>query len=393
MKSSTVVLTFPKIDERLGAAHAPGVLLARRAGFLTAVARRLGPLRRQGAPDWPTLVDLKGTRLGAGTIPAAVAPRLGSIVVPAWSPPDAVRALLERLGVVVWGEETFEMVDESSDELPSTTWHLESTNVRSAGCAPDGVLVGLLDSTMPEAAKAWFGIDCGDYSVFCGKGSGQAVWHSAATAALVVDPEVGAAPGARVLLAAIADAAAPGRVRGEPGDVIKGLKWLLGERRGLRRVSVINASIDMGKGAADGFALALAEAAKLGDLPILVASSGNRAAKDDPLAAVPALLEGVIGVGAIGRTGAIPDFSGWSPGPPRKPDLVAPGYGVYTIDAQGKRGARDGTSFSAPIVAGLVARLVAAGMSRADILRRLTADFVVDLPDETRDGNGRLQIP
>lgn len=395
MSSDYVVLTFPDL-QLTPAGVATGVaLLESRRAFLAAVARGIEAFRPTNDLAIRALLGLAAAaprRADRGG--ASVLAGIGSVVVRQWMPIEELQHILQGTGVVAWGTEPFELADVAGTlGQEARDWHLTSTNVRGAGTDGAGVVVGMLDASMPTSNRDVLGIPAENYKEFFCPGNGELSYHSAATATLLCDGELGAAPAVEVVLAAVARSVAPGVVRGDPGDVVRGVEWLLQWDRGGRQVSVISASIAMSKKDMDGFLLALELAAKWRELPIIVAGSGNEGTIDEPSIAVPAGLAGVIAVGAATAARAVAERSGWAREPIAKPELVAPGVAVYTVDPTGGIGPRDGTSFAAPIVAGLVARLLASGVPSAEVVRRVTTEYVRDIDGEVRDGAGMLLVP
>ena len=113
----------------------------------------------------------------------------------------------------------------------------------------------------------------------------------------------------------------------------------------------------------DGKTAAITRAASIAvDRGIVVVNAmGNLGGLAYEKMGAPADAEGVISVGAVGRSGRRADFS--SVGPTFdgriKPDVMAMGQNVYTVDPYSVRNylQADGTSFSAPLVAGIAALL------------------------------------
>ena len=92
---------------------------------------------------------------------------------------------------------------------------------------------------------------------------------------------------------------------------------------------------------------------------ILVNSAGNEG--NDPWKYINAPADGpsVLTIGAVNASGVIASFSSYGPTSDGrvKPDVCAEGAGVYVINASGTIATSNGTSFSGPIMAGMVACL------------------------------------
>ncbi|WKD86357.1 Subtilisin NAT [Polaribacter huanghezhanensis] len=93
---------------------------------------------------------------------------------------------------------------------------------------------------------------------------------------------------------------------------------------------------------------------------ILVNAAGNDGRIDNPWKYIgaPADVAGVFTVGAVNATGTIADFSSYGPTSDGrvKPDVLAQGQNVYVINhTTGDPVTSNGTSFSSPIMAGVVA--------------------------------------
>lgn len=89
---------------------------------------------------------------------------------------------------------------------------------------------------------------------------------------------------------------------------------------------------------------------------ILVNSAGNEG--NDPWHYInaPADAPSVLSIGAVNSTGVIASFSSFGPTSDNrvKPDVLAQGTGVYVINSTGNIATSNGTSFSSPVLAGVI---------------------------------------
>jgi len=108
---------------------------------------------------------------------------------------------------------------------------------------------------------------------------------------------------------------------------------------------------------------------------LVVVSAGNEGDDEWQYITTPADADSVLTVGAVGTSGRYATFS--STGPTSdgrmKPDVVATGYATRTIDEHGLTSAGFGTSFSSPVMAGLVTCLwqAAPNLSNMQIIQLL----------------------
>lgn len=232
-----------------------------------------------------------------------------------------------------------------------------STSSTSAAVAPVDVRVGLIDG----------GVD-GSHPVFRRRpprlggcaGSSTPSAHGTAVASLFVgwsEDFMGAAPGAALHAIDVycSDSAPGGRVR----DVVSALGELAAAQ-----VRIINLSI-VGP---DNRVLAAAVRAVQARAILIVAASGNDGANARPL--YPAAYAGVIAVSAVDdRRRVLPEASGGS-----HVSFAAPGADLRAAAPGGAFQHVRGTSFAAPLVAGLLAReLARTGASPDSIVQQLVA--------------------
>ncbi|MGQ9863780.1 MAG: S8/S53 family peptidase [Bacteroidia bacterium] len=92
---------------------------------------------------------------------------------------------------------------------------------------------------------------------------------------------------------------------------------------------------------------------------LVVTSAGNEGLSPWHYITAPADADSILAVGAISFTGVIASFSSRGPSADGriKPDVVAPGLGVYVVRPGGDIGQASGTSFASPLVSAMCAVL------------------------------------
>ncbi|MDX1830219.1 MAG: S8 family serine peptidase [Lutibacter sp.] len=92
---------------------------------------------------------------------------------------------------------------------------------------------------------------------------------------------------------------------------------------------------------------------------ILVNSAGNEGSRSWHYISAPADASSVLSIGAVDATGTIASFSSYGPTSDGriKPDVDAQGANVYIINSTGDIATSNGTSFSSPIMTGVIACL------------------------------------
>ncbi len=165
--------------------------------------------------------------------------------------------------------------------------------------------------------------------------------HGTATGSLLVgrsDGFAGAAPGAELLVADVYGNAPTG---GSAGAILRALDWMAQQR-----VAVINVSL-VGP---PNEPLRAAVATLVGRGHLIVAAVGNDGPAAKPL--YPAAFPGVVGVTAVDRKSRVLIEAGRGP----QVAFAAPGADIAAAAPGGTYAEVRGTSFAAPIIAGLLAR-------------------------------------
>jgi hypothetical protein len=226
------------------------------------------------------------------------------------------------------------------------------------------VKVGIIDGPLNPGHPALDGVETVSTSVLQTGDRPVSRDHGTAVAALIAGRDIGGfrgfAPGARIYAVTAFVAADGGSARLEA--IAAGLDWLAGQG-----VRIVNLSMEGSPNAAFDDILAQGRAVGL----VMIAAAGNEGTSASRYPAASSSTIAVTAVDAAGRaygsanTGAHIEFA-------------APGVDLYVAKGAGG-GYRSGTSYAAPIVSALVARLAAAGglslEGARQGLRRGTADL------------------
>lgn len=406
-----------KITAAIAAEAARKVVVIPPSGFVSSMgasARRGAPAGMAEASSAPrSLEDLLASRKGALAEFAAqamqsakgiatslsAAPRTSRRATASSAPVAGVK-ILEGLGALVMDRSAVDVnalaastgatvlenlliplqepvqVAAAAADLPDeaeAAWHLAHINVdaaRQKGLTGQGVRIGILDT----------GIDA-DHGEFAGKNvafarfdmNGDIVGtvaedtgdHGTHVSGIAAGVNVGVAPDADLAVAAVLTYLDDnGTNVGYFAQIAAGLNWLLsqpfdgaGEDPG---VDVLNASLG-GTGYRDYLYGRLATARTLTGT-VLAASIGNAGRNGINQHGSPGNYDIVAGVGALDDNNAVASFSDWGTvsqhGGLAKPDLCAPGVGIWSSVPGGGYESMDGTSMASPVVAGALALLL-----------------------------------
>ncbi len=125
---------------------------------------------------------------------------------------------------------------------------------------------------------------------------------------------------------------------------------------------------------------------------IVVNSAGNEGNVSWRYISAPADAASVLSIGAVNATGAIASFSSYGPTADNrvKPDVCAQGAGVYIINPSGAIATSNGTSFSSPVLTGVVACLWQAfpTKSNAEIIKMVKESAHLYASPSAQEGYG-----
>lgn len=255
--------------------------------------------------------------------------------------------------------------ESSSDTIPkSVVWQRDAMEFDRLPGNPrgDGVTVALVESGAPDATHPSLkgAVEAG--TVIGGDGSGKVEpgVHATATSSLIVGQLAvgvpGVAPGATLLPVSL------GGDEPDAADLAEGIIWAVDHGADVINVSAGTDCTDrVLSGCPDSLEAAARYAEENG--VVMVAAAGNNGpgpnCTDEPadinVPWTPAVVDSVISVGAYG-----PDGKRWECSSIRGDvDVLAPGVRLMHAWPGGGYGINDGTSFSAPLVSGLIATLLA----------------------------------
>lgn len=231
------------------------------------------------------------------------------------------------------------------------------------------VKVGIIDGPLNTGHRALSGVETVSTSVLNPGETPVSRDHGTAIAALIAGEAEGFrgfAPGARIYAVTAFSAGKGGNARLEA--IALGLDWLAGQG-----VQIVNLSMEGSPNAAFEDILTRARASGL----VMIAAAGNEGTSAPRY---PAASPATIAVTAV-------DAAGRAYGPANTGehiDFAAPGVDLYVAKGAGG-GYRSGTSYAAPIVTALVARLADGGGVSLDSALRSLQRGVKDLGATGRD--------
>ncbi len=220
-----------------------------------------------------------------------------------------------------------------------------SKQARSRDGGSNEPRIGLIDSGVDVDHRALAGVSINQRGF---AGDARVGAHGTAIASLIAGRDGGfhgAAPGATLFVADVYGGRPTG---GGASSIIAAMNWLVQQRAGVINVSLVGPN---------NRALEAAVRAAIARGHIVVAAVGN----DGPAAAplYPAAYPGVVGVtGVDGRNRVLPEA-----GRGAQVDFAAPGSDFAAASPTGGYAAVRGTSYAAPIVAGLIAREGVTGLT------------------------------
>ncbi len=289
----------------------------------------------------------------------------GTVVLP-MSPDDAEKMRKEVPRATVMPDRTLELIPPrraaataTAKMTKSNLWHLKSIGVEAArkrgfGLSGKGVSIAVLDtgvSPHPELdgriADA-FTFDVDSWRADPQQPSLDTQGHGTHVAGLICGKNVGVAPDAKILSGVMIPAG-----RGTSADFILALEWAASQPE----VQLVSMSAGI-RGYVPDLHQALENLVAVGVLAVVaVGNEGRNRTRS------PGNYAEVLSVGATDEENGIPSFSGSGTVLADQhlytvPHVVAPGKAVYSCVREGGFEAWDGTSMSAPIVAGLAALIL-----------------------------------
>jgi subtilisin family serine protease len=328
-------------------------------------------------------------------------PVTGTVVVE-MSPEEAEQMRKDLPGVAVVPDRPLELIPPRRGAATATAkvtkadlWHLKAIGVEAArkrgfGLSGKGVSVAVLDtgiSPHPELdgrVDAAFTFDVQAWRPERQDPSHDTQGHGTHVAGLICGKTIGVAPDARLLSGVMI----PGG-RGTTADFILALEWAALQPQ----VQLVSMSAGI-RGYLPDLHRAVGNLLEVGVLPVVaVGNEGRNQTRS------PGNYAEVLSVGATDAGNGIASFS--SSGTILAdhhlytvPDVVAPGKGVFSCVREGGYEAWDGTSMSAPIVAGLAALFLQRhpDITVLDLVEEILGRCKMIEGDPVRQGHGLVRV-
>ncbi|WP_199510570.1 type VII secretion-associated serine protease mycosin [Nucisporomicrobium flavum] len=249
-----------------------------------------------------------------------------------------------------------------ADFIRDRQWHLKSLDIAAAHriSTGKGVRVAVIDSGVGRHPDLSGSVLAGfDFVEKGGSGRTDKTGHGTGMAGLIAAHgrsgagALGIAPDAKILPIRVLDTEQPRNAELGPA-----IRYAIAHG-----AQVINISVG---GGLDPATITAVQAAAAADV-VIVASAGNK--PSDAGVTAPAVLDSIVAVGAVDRSGQKADISVTGPAL----DLMAPGEDVESTSRNGRYRTGTGTSDSAAIVSGAAALLRSKypDMSAEEVVQRL----------------------
>lgn len=358
--------------------------------------RRKDVPRRAGPAPSVTAASANGTAIAFRSLDTID-------VILAENPTEQALEALRSAGAEVLPDTTVSLIEPvgattaATAAAPAPGWHLHSIKAPAAWAQNlygQGVTVGVLDTGI-DARHAEFEHVPIKFKAFGpGVPADQADVprdfddHGTHVCGIIAGQSSGLARRASLKVAAVLTARNDaGRPTGNLSDLLKGLNWLT-DVRSANPALVVNASLTFG-----GIYRPLEariEALRQNNQSLVVGAIGNHALTGSRTQS-PGNYVAVAGVGATDPDDVVAPFSEWNG---EKPDLCAPGVGVWSA-VPGGMASNSGTSMAAPLVSATAALLCQKRPAYASDLRALFArllQLVRPCTPPTSGGAGTLDI-
>lgn len=316
-----------------------------------------------------TEIALEAAETGRGEAAPRVLETLDAVLVDDLSEEQLNR--LRKYGEVV---ENFEipLVEPIEAETPSDDkrWHLDKIKADAAwsqGLNGSGVRIGILDTGIDASHPDFTGksISFAEYDsngFLISTTARDAGSHGTHVSGLAAGKTYGIAPEADLAVAAVLTTKTTRGMVGYLAQILAGFNWIAHanhSRTGISQCPVVNASLG-GRGYNPYLHPSVATVRRVPG-SLFVAAIGNSGRLGVNNHGSPGNYDNVVGVGATNASDLSPRFSDWGVEATHsalKPDMSAPGVGVWSAIPGGGHAPKNGTSMASPLVAGAAALLV-----------------------------------